>query len=513
MNSIEKNIKESDDYWFPYQKEWLNDKSVVKIWEKSRRIGATFVQSYEDFMDITQGVYKNVWFSSTDEDAGKEYLDYVEKWVKLYQAKAKLLGSVVIDKDSDVKATVIEFSNNGRINVLSSNPKNFRGKGGKVILDEFALHEDQAELWAAAAPCIIHGGAIRVMSTHWDKKCMFWNLIHHMPQVEASKHRTSIYDAVRQGLHKRLLDLGKTYKEEKQYLDWLRYTIALTDDKWEREFLLNPVQNTEALVVRNWDDLSSDGNVRNLKYIPYIPKAYSPLGRDEEIDLIITCDFNAAPNCWEVLQITDKIKDGKYVLDEREDRVKDKYYFIDEFCCDMYTEDLIKVVMDKYCGHPSRIVIMGDSHGNDKNAASRKTNFKLIENEMLRRGFLPESNGRKRGKRYIIKVPKSNSSRLERFASWNKCVYNTETKERRIIVDRANCPRLNYNCQELKLIPNTSDYYEPSLTMIQRYPEMRFLGHPFDAGSYSVDYFEHIYKDKQPKKRKEKSTIDTWKGR
>lgn len=506
---IQDKIKENKSYWFPYQLEWLNDKSIVKIWEKSRRIGATFAQSYEDFNDIIRGTYKDVWFSSTDEDAGKEYLDYVEKWVKLFQAKAKNMGYSVIDKESDIKATVVEFSNGGRINVLSSNPKNFRGKGGKVVLDEFALHEEQDELWAAAAPCIIHGGAIRVLSTHWDKRCMFWNLIHNMPHVEATKHRTSIYNAIEQGLHKRLFELGKTNKNEKEYIDWLRYTIALTEEKWNREFLLNPVDSTQALVVRNWDDTSPDGNARNTRYVPYIPKKYSPIDRDEEVDLYITCDFNAAPNCWEIAQVTDKITNGKYDIDERGERVKDKVYFIDEFCMDMYTEDLIKVVLDKYGTHPSRIVVMGDAAGHQKNSASRKTNFKLIENELIKRGYLPESQGRKRGKRYTIRTPKSNSIKLERFSAWNKMVFDPESKERRIIIDKERCQRLNYNCLELQLIAGSSDYYEPSVNMIQKYPDMKFLGHPFDAASYLVDYMFHISKEKLPREKQKRRTRES----
>lgn len=40
-----------NEYFLPYQKRWLEDKSKFKIWEKSRRIGATYVQSYEDVSD------------------------------------------------------------------------------------------------------------------------------------------------------------------------------------------------------------------------------------------------------------------------------------------------------------------------------------------------------------------------------------------------------------------------------------------------------------------------------
>jgi hypothetical protein len=513
--NIQEEIVNNGNYWFPYQQQWLDDESKIKIWEKSRQIGATFVQSYEDFKDAASGKYENIWFSSTNEDAGKEYLRYVEKWVKLYQAKVKFLqiDSNIVNKDNDIKSTVIEFSNGSRINILSSDAKNFRGKKGKIILDEFAVHEDQEGLWAAAFPCIIHGGCARIMSTHWDKKVLFWNLIHNMPHIKASHHRTNIYKAVEQGLYDRLVELGETEEKTKDdFINWLRYSVARGNESiWQREFLLNPIENCGKTVVDNWDDTSIDGNVRSTRYVPYIPKKFSPLGKDEENDLYITCDFNVSPNCWEIAHVTNKIENGKYVLDSRGDKIPEKVYFFDEFCVDMYTEELIKVVMDKYCGHPSRIVIMGDASGNNESAASTKTNFKHIENELIRRGFLPESNGRKRGKRFLFRLTRSNSSRLERFSAWNKMVLDPETKERRIIIDKVNCPKLNYNCLELQIVPNTeSKYYEPALTVIQKYPDMRFLGHPYDAASYLVDNLFHVEKEKLPRQKKKDTYLEAW---
>ncbi|MBR2507410.1 MAG: terminase family protein, partial [Bacilli bacterium] len=125
-----------NNYFLPYQERWLNDKSKIKIWEKSRRIGATYVQSYEDVRDCVNKTVPAVWFSSADESAAKEYIDYCEQWVKLFHITAKRLGEVIIDNDKDIKAFVIQFSNGTKIHALSSNPKGFRSKGGKVVLDE-----------------------------------------------------------------------------------------------------------------------------------------------------------------------------------------------------------------------------------------------------------------------------------------------------------------------------------------------------------------------------------------
>lgn len=110
-------------FFLPYQLRWLNDKSKVKIWEKSRRIGATYVQSYEDVRDCVYKRVPAVWFSSADESAAREYIDYCEQWTKLFNVAAKSLGEVIIDNDKDIKAFVIEFNNGTKIHALSSNPK------------------------------------------------------------------------------------------------------------------------------------------------------------------------------------------------------------------------------------------------------------------------------------------------------------------------------------------------------------------------------------------------------
>ena len=93
-----------NSYFLPYQQRWLDDKSKIKIWEKSRRIGATYVQSYEDVRDCVNRQVPAVWFSSADESAAKEYIDYCEQWVKLFHASAKRIGEVVIDNEKDIKA-------------------------------------------------------------------------------------------------------------------------------------------------------------------------------------------------------------------------------------------------------------------------------------------------------------------------------------------------------------------------------------------------------------------------
>ena len=124
-------------YFLPYQIAWLNDVGRRKIWEKSRRIGATYVQSYEDVRDCVKAPGLPVWFSSADESAAKEYILYCEQWAKIFKAAGKILSvdEEILDEKKGVKALVIKFANGSRIHGLSSNPTAFRSKGGKTMLD------------------------------------------------------------------------------------------------------------------------------------------------------------------------------------------------------------------------------------------------------------------------------------------------------------------------------------------------------------------------------------------
>ena len=208
-------------YFLPYQMRWLDDKSPVKIWEKSRRIGATYVQSYEDVRDCVYQKVPAVWFSSADESAAKEYIDYCELWVKLFHVGATSLGEVIIDSEKDIKALVIEFTNGTKIHALSSNPKGFRSKGGKVVLDEFAHHNNPLELWKAAKPCVTWGFPLRILSTHNGQSCLFFKFMEQIKKgkLNWSHHITPIQLAVAEGLVDKIYKRKTMQEEQQAWLD------------------------------------------------------------------------------------------------------------------------------------------------------------------------------------------------------------------------------------------------------------------------------------------------------
>lgn len=217
------------------------DKSSIKLWEKSRRIGATYVQAYEDVLDCATRAVPEVWFSSADESAAREYIEDAERWTRMLDAAARFLGRVVIDSERDIKAFVIEFANGTKIHALSSNPSAFRSKGGKVVLDEFAHHESAERLWAAARPCVTWGYPMRIISTHSSPTSLFARFCDAIRggTLGWSLHTVDIYTAVAEGLLDKILGRGTTEAEREGWLADLRAN-CLDEDVWLGEYCAKP---------------------------------------------------------------------------------------------------------------------------------------------------------------------------------------------------------------------------------------------------------------------------------
>lgn len=236
-------------YFLKYQQDWLNDNSQIKIWEKSRRIGATYVQSYEDVRDCLFGKVPAVWFSSADESAAKEYILYCEKWAKLFNAASNDLNENVIESGNNIKTLQIKFSNGSRITALTSNPKAFRSKGGKVVLDEFAHHENQQELWKAAKPTAVWGFPIRIISTHNGKNSLFYKFINNIKhnKLDWSLHNTSIFNAVNDGLTDKIFNKVTTEQEKQKWINQQK-DDCFDEITWLEEFCCQPIDESTAFL-------------------------------------------------------------------------------------------------------------------------------------------------------------------------------------------------------------------------------------------------------------------------
>jgi len=100
--------------------------------------------------------------------------------------------------DMNVSAMEIRLPRGVRIIGLPANPDTARGFSGDVLLDEFAMHAQDRDIWAALFPTLLRGGGeVDVCSTPKGRGNVFYELAHN----EAFSHsRVTLPQAVAQGL-------------------------------------------------------------------------------------------------------------------------------------------------------------------------------------------------------------------------------------------------------------------------------------------------------------------------
>lgn len=236
--------------FLPYQQRWINDLSRFKIAEKSRRTGFTFGQAYEDVDYSVEKAERKVWFSSRDDSAAVEYIDYCAFFIKkTFGMAAEFIGDDLIDPEKDITAHVIRFKNGSKITAMSSSPGRFRSKGGKVVMDEFAFHDSQEELYAAAMPVILRNDPLRIISTYNGKGNMYYKLVNRVRNGELnwSLHKVDIFLAVNEGLYDSIMGRPTTEQEREDWLSELKRNCA-SEETWLQEFCCIPVDSATAFL-------------------------------------------------------------------------------------------------------------------------------------------------------------------------------------------------------------------------------------------------------------------------
>ena len=207
---------DQQDVLLPYQKEGLEATAAhqVVVWEKSRRIGATWGIGADAV--LTSGAQKvaggmDTLYIGYNLDMAREFIDTCAMWAKAFGKAASAVEEFLFrdesrDGDKDIQAFRINFGSGFEIVALASRPRSLRGRQGYVIVDEAAFHDDLEELLKAAMALLIWGGKVLLISTHDGVDNPFNELIE---DIRAGKRkyqllRTTFDDALEQGLFKRI---------------------------------------------------------------------------------------------------------------------------------------------------------------------------------------------------------------------------------------------------------------------------------------------------------------------
>ena len=212
----------------PYQAELLEAVSTHALvaTDKSRRVGATW--GIGALAVLTSGSAKSAGGMDTlylgyNLDMAREFIDTCAMWAKAFGQACSEVGEFLFreqdEKGADraIQAFRITFASGFEITALSSRPRSLRGRQGFVILDEFAFHDDAAELLKAAMALLIWGGRVLVISTHNGVDNPFNELLG---EIRTGKRpgrvvRVTFDDAIEQGLYERIcLVTGRAWSPE-----------------------------------------------------------------------------------------------------------------------------------------------------------------------------------------------------------------------------------------------------------------------------------------------------------
>lgn len=241
----------------PYQEKWLLNESKVKVWEKSRRIGASYVEALNCVLKSAKRKIdggENCYYISYAKDMTQQFIKDASYWAKLMDIACEDLGeSLIKDENKDITIYKVRFESGFEIWGLPSVPRSIRSKQGHIVIDEAAFCDDLKELLKAALAMLVWGGSVSILSTHNGEDNQFNILIK---EIETGKkdyylQTTDIDEAIKDGLYKRIckisgVDWNKTAEKE-----WLKNLIKDYGDAYEEELYCIPSRNGEKYFNRS----------------------------------------------------------------------------------------------------------------------------------------------------------------------------------------------------------------------------------------------------------------------
>lgn len=237
----------------PYQQRWQQDRSQVKVVQKSRRIGLTWDEACEDALLAASKNGMDVYYIGYNKDMAQEFIEDCGDWAKHFNKVATEVEEYVFnDADKDIIAFRIRFASGHKIVALSSRPSNLRGKQGKVVIDEAAFHDSLKELIKAAMALLMWGGQVVIISTHDGDENPFNEVVE---EIKAGKkpyslHTITFDDALTDGLYKRIcMRLGQDWSQAAE-TKWRNEIIDFYGDGADEELFCIPSRGGGAYFTR-----------------------------------------------------------------------------------------------------------------------------------------------------------------------------------------------------------------------------------------------------------------------
>lgn len=180
----------------PFQKADVESNARFRWSCWARQTGKSFTKSLRR---IIRGIKRrrNQIFLSASERQSKELMQKARMHCQALEIATAYNNNPIL-KGTKYNQLEIELPNGVRIIGLPANPETVRGFTGDVFLDEFAMHANDRDIWAAIFPTLLRGnGELDVASTPKGKNNVFYDLSQN---DKFEKSVVTLDDAIAQGL-------------------------------------------------------------------------------------------------------------------------------------------------------------------------------------------------------------------------------------------------------------------------------------------------------------------------
>ncbi|MGQ9370543.1 hypothetical protein [Azospirillum sp. A39] len=205
-----------------YQAAWHADPSRIRIAQKSRRIGFSWgclaaEAVLEAGLNAAAGGMDQ-FYMGFNKDMAAEFIGDCAFFARAYQnvlrstvfaaGQIDVRREVILIEDErrDLITYSVRLASGHRVEALSSNPHNWRGKQGHPRIDEAAFHGNLREVVKGALALLMWGGRVDIVSTHNGEDNEFNQLVKRVAagQLPWSLHSVSFDRALQEGLFRRI---------------------------------------------------------------------------------------------------------------------------------------------------------------------------------------------------------------------------------------------------------------------------------------------------------------------
>ena len=258
----------------PYQRRWLADDSVIKVIEKSRRVGISWSEAGDAALYASRENGGDVLYVGYNKDMAREFIADCANWSRAYNLAASEVDEQVFEEEGErgekksITVFRISYASTHFIKALSSRPRDLRGKQARVVIDEASHHDDFPGLLKAAIAHTMWGGTIRIISTHNGDDNPFNELITDIRSGKQgyALHRVTLDDALAEGLYRRICKVLKRIWSPEAEAAWRHELVAYYGDHANEELFCIPSQGSGVFLSRLLIEQCMDPSIPVLRW-------------------------------------------------------------------------------------------------------------------------------------------------------------------------------------------------------------------------------------------------------